>query len=259
MNPESSSPPRILALPDGATIAYHRTPGKGPGVVFLTGYRSDMTGGKAVALETFCRARGQAFLRFDYTGHGASSGRFEDGTIGRWTGDALAAFDALSDGPQVVVGSSMGGWIMLLLALARPRRTVGLVGVAAAPDFTEDLIGRELSPAQQATLDKDGVVYVASPYDPEPTPFTKALIEDGKRHLLLRGPIPLACPVRLLHGLRDPDVPWQTALHVQRMLETDDVAVTLIKDGEHRLSRDRDIARLCRTVGGLLDEVERTP
>jgi pimeloyl-ACP methyl ester carboxylesterase len=245
----------ILARKDGATIAYHRTDGRSPGVVFLTGFRSDMTGGKATMLEDFCRRRGQAFLRFDYTGHGESSGRFEDGTIGSWTEDAVAALDELTQGPQILVGSSMGGWIMLLAALARPKRVAGLVGIAAAPDFTEDLLEHDLTPEQRKVMARDGVVYVDSEYDPEPTPFTKALIEEGREHLLLRRRIPLDCPVRLLHGMRDPDVPWQTSLRIQQMLAAEDVEVTLVKDGDHRLSRDHDLARLAHTVDVLLDGI----
>ncbi|TVS00434.1 MAG: alpha/beta hydrolase [Rhodospirillales bacterium] len=247
----STLPAKLLQRSDGATIAYHRTPGKGPGVVFLTGYRSDMTGQKALRLESLCRGQGQAFVRFDYYGHGGSSGAFVDGTIGRWADDAVAVIDALTEGPQVLVGSSLGGWIMVLAALRRPERIAGLVGTAAAPDFTED-IPAMLSDDQKAVLERDGVVPVYSPYDPEPTPVTRRILEDGRRHLVLTGEIPLHCPVRLIHGMRDPDVPWQTSLKLAAALAATDVEVTLVKEGDHRLSEPPDLDRLSDTVARLL-------
>jgi len=236
---------------NGVSIAYHRTRGKSPGVVFLGGFMSDMTGTKAVTLEEFCRARGQAFLRFDYRGHGASSGRFEDGTIGLWADDALAAFDQLTDGPQILVGSSMGGWIALLTALARRGRVAGLVGIAAAPDFTEDLLWNAFPPDQRAALLREGVVRLPSEYSDKPYSIALKLIEDGRRHLLLRETIDLACPVRLLHGMRDPDVPWQRSVKLAEQLAAPDVRVVLVKDGDHRLSREQDLALLCRSVEEL--------
>jgi pimeloyl-ACP methyl ester carboxylesterase len=255
MNDATVAPPapRILTRTDGTAIAYHRTPGKSPGVVFLPGFMSDMTSGKAVFVEALCRARGQACLRFDYFGCGASSGTFTEGTIGRWADDAVAAFDGLTEGPQVLVGSSMGGWIMLLTALARPGRVAGMLGIAPAPDFTEDLLMQGLSAEQKATLERDGVVYVHSLYGPDPTPFTQALIEDGHRHLVLRRRMPLTCPVRILHGMEDPDVPWQTSLKLCQMLESDDVEIQFIKAGDHRLSQPHDLDRLGRTLETLLD------
>ena len=236
---------------NGVSIAYHRTRGKSPGVVFLGGFMSDMTGTKAVTLEEFCRARGQAFLRFDYRGHGASSGRFEDGTIGLWADDALAAFDQLTDGPQILVGSSMGGWIALLTALARRGRVAGLVGIAAAPDFTEDLLWDTFPPDQRAALLREGVLRLPSEYSDKPYSIALKLIEDGRRHLLLRETIDLACPVRLLHGMRDPDVPWQRSVKLAEQLAAPDVRVVLVKDGDHRLSREQDLALLCRSVEEL--------
>ncbi|HTY67451.1 MAG TPA: alpha/beta hydrolase [Alphaproteobacteria bacterium] len=236
---------------NGVSIAYHRTRGKSPGVVFLGGFMSDMTGTKAVTLEEFCRARGQAFLRFDYRGHGASSGRFEDGTIGLWADDALAAFDQLTDGPQILVGSSMGGWIALLTALARRGRVAGLVGIAAAPDFTEDLLWNAFPPDQRAALLREGVLRLPSEYSDKPYSIALKLIEDGRRHLLLRETIDLACPVRLLHGMRDPDVPWQRSVKLAEQLAAPDVRVVLVKDGDHRLSREQDLALLCRSVEEL--------
>jgi pimeloyl-ACP methyl ester carboxylesterase len=252
------STPGILARGDGATIAYHASAGRTPGVVFLTGFKSDMTGTKALALEESCRRRGQAFVRFDYFGHGASSGAFTDGTIGRWADDAVAVLDRLAVGPQVLVGSSMGGWIMLLAALRRPERIAGLIGIAAAPDFTEDLVPAELTAEQKAALARDGVVHLSSPYSPEPTPLTARLIEDGRNHLVLRRRIPLLCPVRLLHGMKDPDVPWQTSLRLAQMLESADVETTLVKEGDHRLSEPADLERLTATVTALLDRLAGT-
>jgi pimeloyl-ACP methyl ester carboxylesterase len=247
----ASGEPQSLARDDGATIAYRRSEGRGPGVMFLGGFRSDMTGIKATALERACRAAGRAYVRFDYFGHGASSGAFADGTIGRWADDATAVLDRVAAGRQVLVGSSMGGWIMLLAALRRPDRVAGLVGVAAAPDFTEDLMWSRYDADARAVLRRDGVRREASQYDAEPYPITLRLIEEARRHLLLRAAIPVRCPVRLLHGMRDPDVPWQTALRLAERLAAEDVEVALIKDGDHRLSREADIGRLTRTVETL--------
>ncbi|MGB0747629.1 MAG: alpha/beta fold hydrolase [Magnetospiraceae bacterium] len=251
-----SETPDFLDLDDGHRLAYHKSPGRSPGVMFLPGYMSDMEGSKAVELEAYCRLRGQAFLRFDYTGHGFSSGKFEDGTIGRWAADAVAALDRLTEGPQVLVGSSMGGWLMLLTALARPDRVAGLVGLAAAPDFTADLLPTQLPAEYWQAIREKGVAYVPSPYGPDLTPFTKNLVEEAENQLILRAEIPLDCPVRLLHGMEDPDVPWQTSLAIQEKLRSPDVVVTLIKDGDHRLSREEDLAKLALTVGTLLEDLE---
>ena len=256
MTDPSDAMPELIVCADGAVLAYHRTSGRSPGVVFLTGYMSDMTGQKAVRLEAFCRARGQAFLRFDYYGHGASSGAFVDGTIGRWADDAILALDRLTEGPQVLVGSSLGGWIMLLAARARPRRIEGLLGVAAAPDFTEDLIVPALSPSEREALDRDGVVPMYSPYDPQPTPVTRLILEEARQHLLLRAPIPLTCPIRLIHGMLDPDVPWKTSLRLADRVAAEDVEITLVKSGDHRLSGPRDLDRLCDALELLLRRVE---
>ncbi len=242
---------RILTCEDGATIAYHRLAGAAPGVVFLGGFMSDMTGTKALALEAFCRARGRAYLRFDYFAHGASSGRFEEATIGRWAADALAVLDRATEGPQILVGSSMGGWIMLLAALARPERVAALIGIAAAPDFTEDLLWRRLSEEQRAAILRDGAIRLPSAYDPAGYLVTRRLIEEGRNHLLLRAPIAIACPVRLLHGMKDPDVPWQTSLRLAERLQSRDVTVTLAPEGDHRLSTDLDLQRLTEAIAAL--------
>ena len=236
---------------DGVQLAWSLVEGKSPTVVFLPGFRSDMTGDKATALAAFCAGRGQAMLRFDYSGHGASGGRFEDGTIGRWTDDALAVIDRQSDGRLVLVGSSMGGWIALLAALARPQRIAALIGIAAAPDFTEALMWQAMSFAEREILMRDGVLRVPSQYG-DPTLITLKLIEDGRSHLLLDQPIEIDCPVRLLHGQCDPDVPWEMALRIAEQVTSKDVQLTLVKDGDHRLSRPADIELLLRTVGALL-------
>ena len=240
---------------DGVELAFALLPGRAPTVVFLPGFRSDMNGDKATALAAFCAERGQACLRFDYSGHGASGGRFENGTIGQWADDALVLIDQQSDGPLLLVGSSMGGWIALLAALARKERVSGLVGIAAAPDFTETLMWQAMTFEQRRTLMDEGVLYAPSQYG-EPYPITRGLIEDGRKHLLLEAPIPLDCPVRLLHGQSDPDVPWEIALRIAEQLSSEDVQVTLVKDGDHRLSRPQDLALLMRTLAALLDKLQ---
>lgn len=236
---------------DGNTVAYATIPGRAPTVVFLGGFRSDMTGTKAVALEAWAENRGQAFLRFDYLGHGQSSGRFEDGTIGRWLDDSLAAIDQLTTDKLVLVGSSMGGWLSLLAARARPERLAGLVLIAAAPDFTERMLLKGLSAEDRATLQRDGRLERPSQYSPEPLVFTWKLIEEGRNHLLLDKPLSLPCPVRLLHGQTDPDVPWEYSLQIAQHLDAPEVITTFIKGGDHRLSTPADIARLIATVSEL--------
>ena len=241
----------ILPRPDGATIAYRRLAGALPGVVFLGGFRSDMTGTKALFLENYCRRRQRAYVRFDYFAHGESSGDFTDGTISRWRDDAIAVIDSLTEGSQILVGSSMGGWIMVLAALARPERVAALVGVAAAPDFTTDLLPQRLSDAQRHTLHQEGRIVLPSAYDPGGYLYTRELVEDGDRNLVLRGELPLTCPVRLLHGMADESVPWRQSLKLAEQLQSADVTLTLVKDGDHRLSRGEDLARLAR----MLDEL----
>jgi pimeloyl-ACP methyl ester carboxylesterase len=244
-----------LIRANGARISYRRVaaqPGdRRPGLVFLSGFASDMAGTKGTALEVWARGRGQACLRFDYSGHGLSSGAFRDGTIGCWCDDALAALDELTAGPQILVGSSMGGWIMVLAALARPRRVAGLVGIAAAPDFTEELMWAQMDNATRARLLQEGVIMQPSQYQDAPLEIARALIEDGRQDLVLRGSIATRCPVRLLHGLADTDVPWQTSVRLAERLGGTDVTLTLIKDGDHRLSREEDLRRIFGAVEEL--------
>jgi pimeloyl-ACP methyl ester carboxylesterase len=236
---------------NGTELAWVRLDGSHPTVVFLPGFRSDMTGDKATSLAAFCADRGIGMLRFDYSGHGASSGDFLDGTIGVWAADALAAVDALTSGPLVLVGSSMGGWIALLTALARPERIAGLIGIAAAPDFTQRLMWESMAPSERAMLERDGVLHVPSQYG-ESTPITLKLIQDGADHQILTSPAPIGCPVRLLHGQADPDVPWELALRIAEHVESTDVRVILVKDGDHRLSRPSDLSLLRQTLTALL-------
>jgi pimeloyl-ACP methyl ester carboxylesterase len=248
----SKTTPQILTRGDGATIAYCReSGGTPPGILFLGGFRSDMSGTKASALAAHCRDRGQPYVRFDYFGHGASSGDFRAGTIGRWREDALEAIDRLTEGPQILVGSSMGCWIALLAALARPARLAGLVGIAGAADFTEELVWNRLDENQRRRLLAEGELTHDSVYEPDPIPFTRDLIEEGRKHLLLGSPIALGCPVGLLHGMTDPDVPYATSLRLAKCLSGTQVVVELIEDGDHRLSREGDLARLMAAVDDL--------
>ncbi|MBC7634783.1 MAG: alpha/beta hydrolase [Acetobacteraceae bacterium] len=236
---------------DGVELAWARLPGEGPTVVFLPGYNSDMAGSKATVLRDLCAARGWPMLRLDYSGHGESGGAFTDGTIGRWTADARLVIDRQTSGKLLLVGSSMGGWIALLLARIMAARVVGLVGIAAAPDFTETMMWDTMMPAERVTMARLGYLNVPSEYG-EPYRVTMGLIEEGRNHLVLGGPIPITCPVRLLQGQRDPDVPWETALRLAAALDSTDVEIRLIKDGDHRLSRPQDLAILAGTVATLL-------
>ncbi len=228
-------------------LAFRHRRGAVPAVMFLPGLRSDMDGAKATALAAHCAATGRGFLSLDYRGHGRSSGRFEDGSVGDWLTDALAVLDHSAEPALVLAGSSMGGWLMLLMALARPEKVKGLVGIAAAPDFTEDIMLGHATPEQRQALARDGIIRVPSAYG-EPLLVTRRLIEEGRRHLLLRGPVAVHCPVHLLHGQLDPDVPWETALRLAARLESPAVTVELVKDGDHRLSRDLDLRRIVAAV-----------
>jgi pimeloyl-ACP methyl ester carboxylesterase len=228
--------PNFLTTPQGRRIAYDRIGGREPGVVFLHGLRSDMTGTKALALADWARRTGRAFVRFDCSGHGRSSGRFEEGAIGDWLADALAVLNLLTGGPQVLVGSSMGGWLALLLARAVPGRVRGLVGIAAAPDFTEDSMWAQATEAQRTALLRDGFIQRPGDYGDDPYVITRRLIEDGRAHLVLRGPLSLPFPVRLLHGTADTDVPPAVALRLLDHATSPDIRLTLVKDADHRFS-----------------------
>jgi pimeloyl-ACP methyl ester carboxylesterase len=232
---------------NGTALAYRHTPGTGPAIVFLPGYASDMSGSKAVAIEVWARATGRECLRFDYAGCGESGGAFADQTLASWRDDALAVIDAMTTGPVVLVGSSMGGWIMLLVALARPERVAAMIGIAAAPDFTDWGFTSE----QKAILRSEGRLEEHSIYSPEPTVTTRGFWESGEANRLLDGPIALSTPACLIHGQRDPDVPWENSLKLAGLLRSDDVQTLLVKDGDHRLSRPQDIALILRVLEDL--------
>ncbi|MCV2873427.1 alpha/beta hydrolase [Defluviimonas sp. WL0050] len=226
----------MLKTQDGREIAYDRIDGAGPGVVFLGGFRSDKEGTKALALEAWAKRHGRAFLRFDYSGHGQSSGDFLDGCIGDWFEDARAAILELTEGPQVLVGSSMGGWISLLMAREYPEKVAGLVTIAAAPDFTEDGMWAEFSDTQRQELIEAGQVALPSDYSDEPYIITKRLIEDGRGRLVLRTPLNLPMPVRMLQGTADADVPVSVAVRLIEHATGPDIRLTLVKDADHRFS-----------------------
>ncbi|HYI41748.1 MAG TPA: alpha/beta hydrolase [Allosphingosinicella sp.] len=241
--------PAYLDAAPGRRLAFRRRKGRGPTLVFLPGYRSDMAGSKATALDAWAKAQGRAMLRFDYSGCGRSDGDFEGQTLDGWRDDALAMIDSV-EGPILLVGSSMGGWLMLLTALARPERIVGLVGIAAAPDFTD----WGFDEARKRLLRERGRLEEASPYGEAPYVTTLGFWESGEALKLLEGEIALSCPIRLLHGLEDADVPWRVSHRLMERLRSADVRMTLVKDGDHRLSRPTDIALLIETVAGLLPD-----
>jgi len=244
--------PDHLTTPQGRRIAYEFRAGHGPGVVFLGGYRSDMTGSKAAHLQDWADRTGRAFLRFDYSGHGASSGAFENGGIGDWSADALAVILALTKGPQVLVGSSMGGWIALLVARAVPDRVAGLVGVAAAPDFTEDLMLATFTPDQKNALQTHGFVEEPSEYSEQPNRITQAFLDDGAKHLALRSPLSLPFPVRLLQGSADIDVPPFVAQKLFDHATCPDMRMVLVKGADHRFSTPDCLELMIQTVEEVL-------
>jgi pimeloyl-ACP methyl ester carboxylesterase len=232
-------------------IAVRQREGVAPGLFWLGGFKSDMQGTKAAALDLWARDHGRAITRFDYSGHGESGGDFTDGTIGRWLEDSLAVFDACCRGPQVAIGSSMGGWLALLLTRELARRApsaaariAGLVLIAPAVDFTEELMWQRFAPDVKRQIEQTGSWQRPSQYSVEPYPITRGLIEEGRKHLLLGGMIETGCPVRILQGVQDPDVPWQHAVELVARFARDDVVLTMVKDGDHRLSRPEDIERL---------------
>jgi pimeloyl-ACP methyl ester carboxylesterase len=256
-SPDSGPEPTFIEVGrdnSARRIAVRAREGTAPGLFWLGGFNSDMKGTKALALDAWAAERGRACVRFDYSGHGESGGKFADGTIGRWLEDSLAVFERFCHGPQAVIGSSMGGWIALLLARELAKRAggaslAGLVLIAPAPDFTEELMWKGFSPDIRRQIEEQGVWLRPSPYDDgTPYPITRALIEDGRNHLLLGGAIDVGCPVRILQGAQDPDVPWQHAFKLVERLPSEDVVLTMIQDGDHRLSRPQDIARIMAAV-----------
>ena len=270
VSPMNDNSLKFLHIGDGNDkrgIAVRAQAGAAPGLFWLGGYKSDMKGTKAEALAQWAAKAGRGCVRFDYSGHGESQGAFTDGTIGRWLADSLAVFDAFCRGPQILVGSSMGGWLALLLIRALQRRSApssdppaeagtageaasvaGVVLIAPAVDFTEELMWKRFTPQIKRELEETGVWKRPSQYSPEPYLVTRALIEEGRNHLLLGGMIETGCPVRILQGVEDPDVPWRHAVELVSRLASDDVVLTLVKDGDHRLSRLEDIERMIRAV-----------
>ncbi|MCC6597863.1 MAG: alpha/beta hydrolase [Alphaproteobacteria bacterium] len=255
---EKTSPARF-ERPNRPALAYEYTPNRGQGaryplLMFCGGYRSDMNGTKASHLARQCAARGQPFLRFDYSGHGTSEGRFEDGTIGEWAQDAIDMLDFIAQGPVVVAGSSMGGWIALLLAKAQPDRVRGVIGIAAAPDFTETLFAERLNDTQRHTLMTNGLLEIPGNPGEAPLLFTKKLYEEGKNNLLLDRPQSVDFPIKLIQGMQDVEVPWETSVKIQKNYRGADVDIIFIEDGDHRLSRPEDldiIDREIRTLSGF--------
>ena len=264
--------PSYIAAKDSTNLAYYATPAvegvTGPGIVFLGGFMSDMTGQKATTLEAWAQGAGHAYLRLDYAGHGHSGGEFRDGTVGRWTADALTVIEHAGEtvpglgGPLILVGSSMGGWIMIHVALALKQaatgqQAAGLVGIAAAPDFTHDLMPARLGPEVMAQIASEGFYSAPSEYSDEPYIITRALVDDGNQQLVLNAPVNLDLPVRLIHGTADPDVAWTQSQKLMAALTSDDVELILVKDGDHRLSSERDLARLVAVVEGLIEAIAR--
>jgi pimeloyl-ACP methyl ester carboxylesterase len=247
------TPPEYVTRPDSIRLAFRQVTGNGgktqPTLVFLPGYKSDMQGSKALAVEDWAIKNGHAMLRLDYSGCGESGGAFEDGTLNMWRDDALLIIREVVRGPIILIGSSMGGWLMLMLAKVLGEQVRGLIGIAAAPDFTD----WGFSDAEKATIARVGKIERASDYEGDPMVTTRGFWQSGQDNLQLHGEIPLRCPVRLLQGQCDDAVPWQTALALSKRLCSADVQVTLVKDGDHRLSRDQDIALLMRTIKDLLD------
>lgn len=248
--------PDLLRTTDGRSIAYYKVdaqePDERPGVVFLGGFKSDMTGSKAVFLHETCTELGLGFLRFDYTGHGQSSGKFEEGCISDWLSDARDVVAELTSGPQIYVGSSMGGWIALLVAEEAPTQVAGLIGIAAAPDFTEDSMWSAASHTQRRAIEEDGYVLIPSDYGNEPYQITRRLIEDGRRNLILRRPYQAPFPVRLLHGTKDQDVPQDRALRLLAHVDCADIRLSLLRGSDHRMSGERELLLLKETLTALI-------
>jgi len=236
-------------------IAYNRVKGKSPGVVFLCGHGSDKEGSKALFIEAWAKNCGQAFLRFDYSGHGSSDGLFLETNISDWTRDALTVLDNLTEGPQILVGSSLGGWIMLNVAMERPTRVAALIGIAAAPDFTEDLIWQPLDNSSRLAFKAHGQISMENPYGDNPVIYPYHLIEDGRQHLRLRGPLSITQPVRLLHGINDTEVPWQTTVTLADCLQSNDVLLHFDKAATHRFSEPRQLQSIQAVLEQLINQV----
>lgn len=247
--------PQFLSAKSGRKLAYRKSEGQGPGVVFLGGFVSDMGGTKAVYLEEWAKAQGRAYLRFDYSGHGESSGAFREGCIGEWAEDAQEVIETLTDGPQILVGSSMGGWISLLVSKRIPERVAGLVGIAAAPDFTEDSMWSGFDDAQKAKIQADGYLELPSEYSDDPYTITLKLIEDGRSQLVLREPLTLPFPVRLLHGTADEDVLMSVPLEIVEHATCSDLQLTLVKDADHRFSSDEQLKMIVSTIETVLHKM----
>ncbi|PLX38174.1 MAG: alpha/beta hydrolase [Hyphomicrobiales bacterium] len=257
----SDATPKMITVGKGSharAIAVLHVDGKAPGLMWLGGFMSDMTGGKAVALAEWAEATGHRVTRFDYSGHGASGGEFKDGTISRWLEEAKAVFEQHCPGPTILIGSSMGGWVTLLLVRALRAaglgdRVAGVVLIAPAPDFTEELMWKTFSDDIRREIMEQGFYLEPSDYSDEPYLITRALIEDGRKNLVLGAPVETGCPVRILQGIQDTSVPWRHTVELVTQIAHDDVVLTLIKDGDHRLSRDEDIERLVATVAGMAE------
>lgn len=254
---EDATSPNYLSLDNGDRIAYRHIEGQSPGILFLNGFRSEMSNTKKItALEQYCKSAGREFICFDYRGHGLSSGKFVELTVGDWIQDALSVLDKIETGPFVLVGSSMGAWISLHVAIARPIRVCGIVGVAAAPDFTEDLC-KNLSPRTYARLPTLGVVNLDCNYSPQSYPVSWKLIDGSRPWLILnrRDPLPIKCPVTFIHGQRDSEISWKQSLTLAQLVETDDVTITLIKNGDHRLSKPQHLSQVVTAAQRMVSKL----
>lgn len=240
----------FLETDDGVRLAYEKTQGEGVGVVFCGGFMSDMTGSKATALEAHCKERGKPFVRFDYMGHGQSSGVFAQGRIGSWAQNTIQILDDITQGSQILIGSSMGGWMMFLAALARPERVKGLIGIAAAPDFPSRLMWEKLNDDQRHELEDKGIIHIPSDYD-EPYPIRYDFIQESREQNLLDDVIPVTCPVHLIHGMADADVPWEYAPIIANQLASDQVEISMVKSGEHSMSDESNITLILSTLDNM--------
>ena len=245
--------PEILITGQGRKIAYHQTKGEGAGIVFLGGFSSDMDGSKAIHMEHWAKKSGRPFIRFDYSGHGQSSEKFIDGSIGDWAEDTFEIISHLTSGPQILVGSSMGGWIALLMAKRIPNNILGIVGIAAAPDFTEDIIWNRMDDMMRATLTRSNVVYIHNDYG-DPYPITKKLIEDGRNNLVMRDPLNLSFPVRLFHGTADADVKMDVPLKLIKHINGSDVELVVVKDADHRFSSEKCLELICNAINSIINQ-----